>query len=41
MKINYILLFINNDLAKLIKYQDILYYSPTYADIIAINLIFY
>lgn len=34
---SYILLGLNNAPAKLMKYQEILLYSPTYADTVAIN----
>lgn len=41
MKTSYILLFINNTLVKLIKYQELLSHSPAYAPAVTINLSFY
>lgn len=38
---NYSLLYINNTLGKLIKYQELILILPIYATFIAINLTFY
>ena len=39
LKTSYILLYINNALTKLIKYQELLSHFPVYATAIAMNLL--